>query len=412
MRILVATWSSRQVGGTETYLGRIMALLAAAGHEIAFGFETDDPAGRAHVPLPGGTPSFRLTTGDGTAAARAWTPAVIFVHGLLDPSVEEALLHVAPAVFFAHAYYGTCISGEKTHKFPIVQPCTRRFGPACLALYYPRRCGGLNPLTATRDYARQRRRRALLEDYAAVVTASSHMQQELSRHGAAGGRVVRIPFTTGADRTGDGLPPPRGSRPQDGPWQLLFAGRMDRLKGGAHLLDALALISSRLSRPVRMVFAGDGPDRDDWQRRASAITRGTRNVGIEFAGWLEQPQLSQLLDGADLLVMPSLWPEPFGLIGPEANRRGVPVAAYATGGIPEWLTDGVNGALASAAPPTVAGLADAIVRCLERLSLDDSLRQGALARAQATTDNAHVAALVGVLAQASAQPLQRRGPRP
>jgi glycosyltransferase involved in cell wall biosynthesis len=161
-----------------------------------------------------------------------------------------------------------------------------------------------------------------------------------------------------------------------------------------------------------MVFAGDGPDRDDWQRRASAITRGTRNVGIEFAGWLEQPQLSQLLDGADLLVMPSLWPEPFGLIGPEANRRGVPVAAYATGGIPEWLTDGVNGALASAAPPTVAGLADAIVRCLERLSLDDSLRQGALARAQATTDNAHVAALVGVLAQASAQPLQRRGPRP
>src|SRR2546423_8225430 len=39
---------------------------------------------------------------------------------------------VAPAVFFAHAYYGTCISGAKTFKRPTVTPCDRRFGPKCL----------------------------------------------------------------------------------------------------------------------------------------------------------------------------------------------------------------------------------------------------------------------------------------
>ncbi len=399
MRILVATWSCRLAGGTETYLGRIMALLATAGHEIALGYEVDAPGDRTRLPLPGDAPSFRLATGDGFEAAAAWRPDVIYAHGLLDPSVEEALFQVAPAVFFAHSYYGTCISGEKTHKFPVVQPCTRRFGPACLALYYPRRCGGLNPKTMAQDYARQRRRQVLLTDYAAVVTASSHMQHELARHGAAGGRVVSIPFTAGADRSFDG--PAQTSRPADGPWLLLFAGRMDRLKGGAHLLEALAPVARRVSRPLRLVMAGDGPERAGWQRRAGELTRGNESISAEFTGWLDRPALSRLLDAADLLVMPSLWPEPFGLIGPEAQRRGVPVVAYATGGVPEWLTDGVNGVLAPATPPTVAGLADAIFRCLERLSTGDSLRQGAVASAQAAGDDAHATALLEVLARAS-----------
>ena len=38
--------------------------------------------------------------------------------------------------------------------------------------------------------------------------------------------------------------------------------------------------------------------------------------------------------------MPSLWPEPFGMMGIEAYARGRPVAAYAVGGIPEWIGDG------------------------------------------------------------------------
>jgi glycosyltransferase involved in cell wall biosynthesis len=103
--------------------------------------------------------------------------------------------------------------------------------------------------------------------------------------------------------------------------------------------------------------------------------------------------------------MPSLWPEPYGLVGTEANRRGVPVVAYATGGIPEWLLDGVNGCLAPADPPTVDGLAEAIVRCLERLSSDDSLRNGALAKGFAVADDAHITALLEILSQASKQPM-------
>ena len=56
----------------------------------------------------------------------------------------------------------------------------------------------------------------------------------------------------------------------------------------------------------------------------------------------------------DLLVVPSVWPEPFGLVGPEAAHHGVPSAAFAVGGIPEWLVDGVSGHLAAGDRPTGA----------------------------------------------------------
>ena len=71
-----------------------------------------------------------------------------------------------------------------------------------------------------------------------------------------------------------------------------------------------------------------------------------------------------LFQESDLLVVPSIWPEPFGQVGPEAGLYGVPVAAFAVGGTPSWLTDGVNGLLAAGDPPTAAGLAESIVGCL------------------------------------------------
>ena len=96
--------------------------------------------------------------------------------------------------------------------------------------------------------------------------------------------------------------------------------------------------------------------------------------------------------------MPSTWPEPFGLVGLEAARAGVPAAAFDVGGIRDWLIDGQTGALAPGDPPTAAGLATAIVTCVH----DESRRAalGAAARAAAATRSPeeHAAGLVAVFA--------------
>jgi glycosyltransferase involved in cell wall biosynthesis len=327
---------------------------------------------------------------------------VIYAQGFLDAGVEEEIASVAPTVFFAHSYYGTCISGDKTHKFPWVQPCDRVFGAACLAYYFPRRCGGRSPLTMVREYDRQRRRLALLRRCAAVLTHSEHMRREFARHGAAGGRVYNISYSvTGAEAA---MPPSRLRQRDAAPaaWRVMFIGRMNRLKGGRYLLDALPAVQRQVDRPLHVTFAGDGPARHDWEKRARQIRGRHATVSIEFAGWLQHDQLALRLDTTDLVVVPSLWPEPFGLVGPEANRRGIPVVAYATGGIPDWLHDGVNGCLAPGNPPTVAGLVEAMVRCLRSVETSDALRRGALEMGHARADDVHVDGLLEILGGAAA----------
>jgi glycosyltransferase involved in cell wall biosynthesis len=289
---------------------------------------------------------------------------------------------------------------------PLVQPCDRIFGAACLALFYPRRCGGLNPITMAREYRQQSSRFDLLGRYAAVMTHSGHMRREFIRHGAAGGRVHHAPVMRSETETLATPSRPLRSREANEPWRLVFVGRMDRLKGGDYLLDALPRTRETLGLPLRVTFAGDGPDRTRWERRAAEITASMPGVSVEFTGWLQPPDVRALFDAADLLIVPSLWPEPYGLVGPEAARRGVPSVAFATGGIPEWLTDGVNGCLAPGDRPSADGLADALIRCLRSLGSSDALRHGALASVKDEEDNRHVDALLQILNDAASGRVQ------
>src|SRR5688500_5120117 len=100
MRIAVLNWSNRVVGGTEEYLRKFLPAAAAAGHDVAFWYETDDPPDRAAIPDPpgGGWSAVRLGLEPALAALRAWRPDLLYAHGLRDPGVEAAAYAVAPTV--------------------------------------------------------------------------------------------------------------------------------------------------------------------------------------------------------------------------------------------------------------------------------------------------------------------------
>jgi glycosyltransferase involved in cell wall biosynthesis len=332
-------------------------------------------------------------------ALRRWKPDVLYSHGLLSPKVEAETLNIAPAAIFVHGYYGTCISGSKTVGLRVRQPCTRAFGPGCLLQFYPRRCGGLNPVTMAIDYRRQAARLGLLGRYARVLTSSEHMFREYCRYPGLADRICKCPYPAEAPM----VPRPENAASvRSGPAHLLFVGRMDRGKGGELALAALALAAAALDRQLLMTFIGDGPDRPRWEARAGAIMRADRRIEVRFSGWQSGAATARYLPSADLLVVPSVWPEPFGLVGVEAGRHGVPAAAFAVGGIPEWLKSGENGELAPADPPTAAGLAAAIVGCLIDPQRHAVMRERA--RALATErDNLdrHLETLVPLLARAA-----------
>jgi glycosyltransferase involved in cell wall biosynthesis len=159
----------------------------------------------------------------------------------------------------------------------------------------------------------------------------------------------------------------------------------------------------QLGSGLRLTLAGDGSERARWEGIAREVAEGHERLSIHFTGWLGAAGVARLLATADILVMPSLWPEPFGLIGQEANRQGVPVVAYATGGIPEWLTDGVNGCLAPGDPPTVDGLADALVRCLSDRARHRAMRRAAVTAGHSRPDDLHIAAVLDVLRQVAGE---------
>jgi glycosyltransferase involved in cell wall biosynthesis len=67
---------------------------------------------------------------------------------------------------------------------------------------------------------------------------------------------------------------------------------------------------------------------------------------------------------ARAVVMPSIWPEPFGRISVEANRLGVPAVVSSAGGLPETIVDRVTGYIFKAG--NVDDLTEKIARVLER----------------------------------------------
>ena len=145
---------------------------------------------------------------------------------------------------------------------------------------------------------------------------------------------------------------------------MLFAGRMTSLKGGQVLVSAAAHASRLLGRPVNVIMAGDGPQKGAWRALARSL-----GVPLELTGWLTLDDRARVYARGMIAVMPSLWPEPFGLSGLDAAALGRPTIAFDVGGIREWLTDGVNGLLV--APRAGAeGLARAIASMLDSVRLN------------------------------------------
>jgi glycosyltransferase involved in cell wall biosynthesis len=423
MRIAVVYSHVARIGGVETYLNTVIAELVRAGHAVSYLYEIKGGPDQEQISLPDDVRSWcveDLGAGMALASLREWRPDLIYSHGLLDPLLEAEVLAIAPAVIFVHGYYGTCISGIKAFKRPVDVPCDKKFGWSCLLNYYPRGCGGWSPVTMITDYNRQSIRLKALQKYAAIVTGSAHMRTEYIRNGINPQKIFNtsLPVVRSRDKA-NGHTRPRSNNRIDlnstqnatkpasfvaetklheiettQPRNLLFLGRMTRPKGAHVFLDALTEVSMALNRPLQVTFAGDGSERRELERRAAHLQSPT--LKIEFVGRVEGSGRDALLEVCDLLVVPSLWPEPFGLVGPEAGLFGVPVAAFDVGGIPDWLSDGVNGFLASGTPPTSGGLAQAIIKCLEDPATYAGLRKGASEVAQHFNIKNHLIALLEV----------------
>lgn len=128
--------------------------------------------------------------------------------------------------------------------------------------------------------------------------------------------------------------------PFDNP-RLLCLGRIVAEKGFDVALDAFKSIINRFPQ-VRLVIAGDGPAKPDLEAQSSRLGL---NESVEFLGWVRPEKVPELINTATLVIMPSRWREPFGLVALQAAQMSRPIVATRVGGLPEIVVHHETGFL-------------------------------------------------------------------
>jgi len=152
---------------------------------------------------------------------------------------------------------------------------------------------------------------------------------------------------------------------EPGKRHLLYVGRLVPIKGVHVLIEAFPEILRR-HPDVRLVITGssffEGAARTDYERQLVALAQPVAS-NIVFTGFLPHETLKYLYSAVDIVVMPSVWQEPLGLVMLEAMASGTLLVGSSVGGVPEVIDDGRNGLLV---PAGDAGqLARAVCAALE-----------------------------------------------
>ena len=148
---------------------------------------------------------------------------------------------------------------------------------------------------------------------------------------------------------------------------LLYVGRLGAEKEIERIKPVLEAIPN-----ARLALVGDGPHR-------SVLEKHFADTPTHFVGYLTGEELGSAFASADAFVFPSRT-ETLGLVLLEAMAAGCPVVAARSGGIPDIVTDGVNGYLFD--PADEDGAIAATRRLLEQQEERETLRQNARAEAE------------------------------
>jgi glycosyltransferase involved in cell wall biosynthesis len=355
VRILVVHETCGWFGGVEQNVVVTADALRARGHQVSLLYErrSDRDPERYAARFERAVEAPPLDTPAGDEAWRALLreerPDVIYLHKLarLPASFERA---PCPVVRMVHDHDLCC---PRRHRYLAWSQriCRWPAGWRCWldAAFVAREAGGALGWVDLGAHARELARNHGLDR---VLVGSRFMREELIRNGLRPDRIHVLPPVLPRERRS---PPPPTRDPV-----VLFVGQLVTGKGVDLLLDALAQVPP----PWRAEIVGDGNGRSALEARAEALGLGGR---VRFTGWVDHEALDSHYAASRVLVVPSRWAEPFGMIGLEAMHRARPVVAFAAGGIPDWCEDGRTGLLVPVGDTD--GLAAAIARVLR----DDDL---------------------------------------
>jgi glycosyltransferase involved in cell wall biosynthesis len=304
MRILHLSDRLSDRGGAYQHLLAVIEAQVADGHEVTLGVGRVDEGVTAPctVVRTAGLDARAHADVELDALAEAAQPDVVHLHTVVNPEAlrwagaRDAVITVQDHRYFCPGRGKWTLSGEPCHETLAPGVCAGCFEDAG---YFD----GIWTLTKERLEALHALR---------VVVLSRYMRDELAAAGVDEARISVVPPIVRALAAAQGA--------HEVPC-VLFVGRLVAGKGALEAVEAWR----RSGVALPFVAAGAGPLRPELERRGALVL-----------GWVERARLASWYERAQVVVMPSRWQEPFGIVGLEALAHGVPVAAWDSGGVREW----------------------------------------------------------------------------
>ena len=302
-------------GGIATYVERLTSAQRQSGHDVVW---------LCQAP-PQGTPlrdHMHVVTDD-TLYHTAATLNLDVLHAHRTLPMPLPTQPPFTVVRTMHGHQGGCPSGTRYLRRS-QQPCDRTYHPFhCARMHVQERCGSCRPKRMWQNFQRLQTERAQTERVP-TATVSRYVHEMMVRAGCEPENMVVCPSPAPAVQ-------PFIAPPSTHAW-LLYAGRLAPEKGLSWLLDAMVHIDSS----VVLHVAGSGTE-----AHTNAIYRHVERLNlterVRFHGWCEPSALTALMTIAWIVVVPSVWNEPAGLVPLDAAAHARFVVASNGGGLPEYV---------------------------------------------------------------------------
>ncbi|WP_299323378.1 glycosyltransferase [Parasphingopyxis sp.] len=296
-------------------------------------------------------------------------PDVIHVHhsiwiGLEFLELARKILPNVKIIYTLHEYVAICNSRGQLYRYHENGICNDSSPDQCVKCF---------PDRSAEEFILRRRmfKRAFgLVDH--FIAPSAYLRQRFVDWGIPKDNISVVPNGHKSVRPDDWTPKASASLNVFG-----FFGQFVDAKGIDILLMAARVAADRVKEDIEVkIFGGNKQHAsEDYVARIEAILEDApKNLTVREMGSYSRRNVFDLMTGIDWAVVPSVWPETFGLVVSEAWDARRPVIAARAGGLDDRIVDGKNGL--SFPPGSTERLANIIEDCIGNADLWDRLRSG------------------------------------
>ena len=333
-------------GGTEEYINSLARLLDPLGYETSIIYGKKYPKNFSNPLIR----EFRLPfLKERYAKAKPYElaklcgyinkirPDIVYIHNIFDYRIITAIrkAHLGKIIWYCHDHFFYCLTelkvfNDRQYELPLGKHCITNIQAGRCIERYPLRDLNLNEIFLER--------KKLLESsslFDEIVVISKYMESNLIKNEVPKEKINLVPRQV--------YIPEKIERREEGK-NILYVGRVVKEKGVDHLIKALEFIYCNVK--LTIVGSGDAGYIEKCRFLAKDLKGKKKGLEIIFTGQKSHREVFEFYKKASVVAIPSLWPEPFGVVAAESLAHEVPVVAYNVGGIDTIIKDGETGLLA------------------------------------------------------------------